>query len=259
MKQIITVIMLIVNQLAFSQSEVKSIDFVKVLNNNQAEAKYFFDNNWKILREDALKKDYIKSFDYAEVKKGNSREFEIVLITTYKNQAQADAREKNFAELIKERGEQKFLNEKKPNDFRKIVYSQDMVVSVGTNPEEEAVKKVITDAYFKGNFNEADSSAMAKGFHPEFAIYFPKQKGELGKMPIKEWKNAVAKRRADPVRYAKRMDWIGEIKSIDLTGHAAAVKIEIRSKGELIYTDYLQLLKFDTGWWIVGKVYYEHP
>ncbi len=259
MKQVLTTIMLVFSQLSFAQGEVKSIDFVKILNNNQEEARYYFENNWKILRENAIKKDYIKSYDYAEVKNSSGNEFDIMLITTYKNQAQADARENNFAELIKERGETKLLNQKKSNEFRKIVYSQNMIVSASTNPEEEAVKKVIVDAYFKGNFNEADSSAMAKGFHPEFAFYYPEAKGTLGKMPIKEWKNIVAKRRADPVRYAQRTDWVCEIKSIDLTGHAASVKVEIRNKGKLTYTDYLQLLKFDIGWRIVGKVFYGHP
>jgi hypothetical protein len=143
--------------------------------------------------------------------------------------------------------------------FIALLISRLTIAQSQNNPQEEAVKKVIVDAYFKGNFSEADSSAMSKGFHPEFAFYFPKEKGELGKMPINEWKNAVAKRRADPVRYAQRMDWACEIKSVDLTGHAAAVKVEIRNKGKLTYTDYLQLLKFDTGWRIVGKIFYGHP
>ncbi len=140
-----------------------------------------------------------------------------------------------------------------------LIFSQLASAQNQGKSEEEAVKKVIVDAYFKGAFNEQDSTAMAKGFHPEFAFYFPKEKGELGKMPIKEWQIRTAKRRADPAEYAKRTDWVGEIKSIDLTGHAAAVKIEIRNKGKLTYTDYLQLLKFDTGWRIVGKIFYGHP
>ncbi len=36
------------------------------------------------------------------------------------------------------------------------------------------------------------------------------------------------------------------------------VKIELSKDGKLVYTDYLSLLKFDSGWRIVAKVYHRH-
>ncbi len=45
------------------------------------------------------------------------------------------------------------------------------------------------------------------------------------------------------LRLAARMDWPGFVLSKD---------------GRLVYTDYLSLLKFDSGWRIVAKVYHSH-
>ncbi|MEM7355177.1 MAG: nuclear transport factor 2 family protein [Acidobacteriota bacterium] len=36
------------------------------------------------------------------------------------------------------------------------------------------------------------------------------------------------------------------------------MKIELSKDGKLVYTDYLSLLKFDSGWRIVAKVYHSH-
>ena len=45
---------------------------------------------------------------------------------------------------------------------------------------------------------------------------------------------------------------------IDVTGGVAMVKVELSQEGELVYTDYLSLIKFDSGWRIVAKVYHKH-
>jgi len=34
--------------------------------------------------------------------------------------------------------------------------------------------------------------------------------------------------------------------------------VELFRDGELVFTDYLSLLKFDSGWRIVAKVYHKH-
>jgi len=45
---------------------------------------------------------------------------------------------------------------------------------------------------------------------------------------------------------------------VDVTGHAAQVKIELLNQGKHVYTDYLSLLRFNSGWRIVAKVFQEH-
>ena len=46
--------------------------------------------------------------------------FHIILVTTYTNKEQYKNREKHFTELIKASGGLKLLNDKKPNELRKI-------------------------------------------------------------------------------------------------------------------------------------------
>ena len=52
---------------------------------------------------------------------------EILLITTYANKEQYDKREVHFGELIEKRGELRLLNDKKPQDFRKIAFFKEPV------------------------------------------------------------------------------------------------------------------------------------
>ena len=111
----------------FSQSneKISTMDFVKILNNNKEETLYYYHNNWKQLRIKAIEKGYISQFQLLETKASKDAAFEIVLITTYPNKKQFDLREKNFQSLIKERGGLLLLNEKKPSDFRKVIFGKE--------------------------------------------------------------------------------------------------------------------------------------
>lgn len=124
--------------------------------------------------------------------------------------------------------------------------------------EAEAVKELVLTSYVHGAFNELDADAMRAGFHEDFAIYSPKGE-KISKYPIKVWSDGVAKRKAngydanDP-----KNKWDHKFAMVDVTGHAAQVKIELHNQGKHVYTDYLSLLKFDSGWRIVAKVYQQH-
>ena len=52
----------------------------------------------------------------------------IILMTTYANQTQYEKREPHFEELIKEKGALNLMNDLKPNEFRKIVFSKENVI-----------------------------------------------------------------------------------------------------------------------------------
>ncbi len=124
--------------------------------------------------------------------------------------------------------------------------------------EEEAVKKVVFESYVNGAFNELDAESMEKGFHKDFAIYSAKGE-EISKYPIADWIAGVKKRKAanyDP-KDVKNI-WEHNFASVDVTGGAAQVKVELRNQGKHVYTDYLSLLKFESGWKIVAKVYHKH-
>jgi Putative lumazine-binding len=125
------------------------------------------------------------------------------------------------------------------------------------NKEVESIKTLIKKSYFNGAFNALDTKAMAEGFHSDFLLYTAKGE-ELQKLPIKEWIASIEANKAKPDFDAKTRKYEGKIVQVDVTDIAATAKIELSKDGKLIFTDYLSLYKFDSGWKIVGKIYFRH-
>jgi len=120
--------------------------------------------------------------------------------------------------------------------------------------DEEAVKALVQTAYVDGLMNLGDLEKTRAGFHPDFVL-LGLQKGQLTRFPISDWIASTEKRKAAgqkaPLVTCK-------FARIDVTGDAAAVKLELHREGQHIFTDYLSLYKFPDGWKIVGKIYYRH-
>jgi Putative lumazine-binding len=119
------------------------------------------------------------------------------------------------------------------------------------------IKSLLETSYFNGAFNGLDTVAMAKGFHADFAIFSPGKNELIDKYPIKEWIADIEKRKA-AANFKPTQEWKGEVKALDITGNTAMAKIELQRNGKLVFTDYLLLLRFNSGWKIVGKVYNRH-
>ena len=120
------------------------------------------------------------------------------------------------------------------------------------------IERVITSSYFNGAFNELDTESMRKGFHPDFAI-FSASGNKISRYPIDTWIKNIEKRKQAPNFDPESSKMDCKIAALDITGGSAAAKIELSKDGNMIYTDYLSLLKFEDGWKIVAKVYYAHP
>ena len=105
------------------------MDFIQVQNNFKNEALFFYKNNWKELREKAIRKGYIDSFLLLETKASKEAPFHMVLITTYFDKRQYNEREKNFSELMMGSKGPKLLNNVKPNEFRKKLFSKQKATS----------------------------------------------------------------------------------------------------------------------------------
>ncbi len=125
------------------------------------------------------------------------------------------------------------------------------------NPETELVRSVVDNAYCQGAFNKLDTVTMATGFHIDFAILGADGE-KLDKYTIKDWITAINARKAKPGFDPSTAVRDCCILQIDVTNGVAAVKLEIYRQGKNIYTDYLSLIKFASGWKIVAKVYAEH-
>jgi hypothetical protein len=129
------------------------------------------------------------------------------------------------------------------------------------SPENEAaeteVKELIEAAYIHGAFNELNPDAMANGFHKDFAIFSAKGE-ELSRYEIEDWVAGVQKRKESEKFDPKNNVWDHKFAIVDVTEYSAIAKVELSNDGKHVYTDYLSLLKFDTGWKIVAKVYTKH-
>lgn len=131
-----------------------------------------------------------------------------------------------------------------------ISYSQ------GTQEEEKkAIKDIITTAYVDGIFNEGNVDKIKQGWYSECDICT----------------YVVAK---DTCTKSKAFRFIPMFERnpkgitpgttckfplIHVTGYAAIAIVEIYSGEKQIYTDYMNLYKFNDGWRIVTKTYYAFP
>ena len=131
------------------------------------------------------------------------------------------------------------------------------VVSLENEVAETEIKALIESSYIHGAFNELNPEAMTNGFHKDFAIFSAKGE-ELSRYEIADWVNGVKKRQGSENFDPKKNVWEHKFAIVDVTGSSAIAKVELSNDGNHVYTDYLSLLKFDTGWKIVAKVYTKH-
>ena len=129
-------------------------------------------------------------------------------------------------------------------------------VSKSETAAESEVKELVLNAYVNGAFNGLDAVAMRKGFRMKTLPFIRLEENRISKYPIAVWADGVVKRKGnnydanDP-----KNKWTATFAMVDVTGHAAQVKIELFNQGKHVYTDYLSLLRFESGWRIVAKVY----
>ena len=122
--------------------------------------------------------------------------------------------------------------------------------------EKAAIQKVTQDAYADGMINEGNIEAAREGFHPGFAI-LGVSNNSLWKYPIYRWIESVEQRKKEgKIPPEKKVTFLYPL--IDIIGNAAIAKIEFFEEEKLKYTDYLSLYKFEEGWRIVNKIFFEH-
>ena len=76
------------------------MDLFKVKDGHYKEALYFFEYNWKVYRDSALKAGHIKSFRMLRNVRDSSNA-DIVLVTEYHDRASYDKREEYFQPIMK--------------------------------------------------------------------------------------------------------------------------------------------------------------
>jgi len=133
-----------------------------------------------------------------------------------------------------------------------LIHAQDI------DKEKEIIKTVIQDAYIDGLQNKGEVVDIENGFHPGFNLLGINH-NMLTKFPIYSWIESFESRKEkDPEPPTEEDKITCKYLLIDITGNAAMAKIQLKRNNELLYTDYLQLYKFEEGWKIVSKIYFSH-
>lgn len=132
MKKVIVAILLLCAKFSSGQNaaNIVTIDFVKILNGHEPEALFFYQNNWKAMRDLAVKKGYIHAYRLIQTTPDSAANYNLLLMTEYTDSAQYELRETRFQELMRS-GQQKgpqLLNDLKPAEFRKVVFSKNSSV-----------------------------------------------------------------------------------------------------------------------------------
>ena len=119
--------------------------------------------------------------------------------------------------------------------------------------DEKAIREIIEEAYIEGIHGSQDETIVKSGFHEDFSM-LTLQDNALEKVDVDEWLRRLEEMQADNPDL-----WIAETRHefrlVDVTGCAAAAKLDVY-KGETHFsTDYMLLYRFDEGWKIVSKVF----
>jgi len=119
--------------------------------------------------------------------------------------------------------------------------------SVDTELEE--IKSVLNH-YIEGTAN-GQPKRLELAFQRDFNLYFIKDE------ELQSWSG---KQYISNVKEGVQANRIGEIISIDYEKDAAVAKIEIlMPDSQLLYTDYLLLLKIESRWKIIHKIFTNNP
>src|SRR5689334_1290877 len=126
------------------------------------------------------------------------------------------------------------------------------LIALAQSTEEAAVKSVVTSAYVEGIHNNGSIDEIRKGFHPSFNM-LRLIDNQVKPLPIEEWITNIEKGRKEAKPEDKPVRTDAKFVSVDVTGNAATVKLELSRGGKKIFTDYIVLYKFTEGWRIVSK------
>ena len=100
---LLVVLVLLVNTaLGQNQTTITIIDFVKIKNERRQEAVFYYENNWKMYRDIALKKGFIASYKLLTTPADSIANFDLILMTEYADSLQFNLSEDRFQQIIKE-------------------------------------------------------------------------------------------------------------------------------------------------------------
>lgn len=240
---------------------VWAVDFVKTKDGRQAAFLKFIEQNWAKARQTLKTKGDIVSFRVLSVPPDKTVEWDVLLVTEYKNQTTFDDRERLFAEVFKTQPTT-LINGSDGKDLRDIKFSRAFRQPLDSETAQTMLRAQISDAeiaaarvplenYLKGH-QTGDAEFMRKAFHTTGNMIFVRD-GKYTSRTFAEYIAGMTGKPADDERERKRF-----IESIEVTGNAAVGKI-VLDYPKVRFVDYMTLLKIDGEWKIVNKSFYAEP
>ena len=122
--------------------------------------------------------------------------------------------------------------------------------AMGQSSDIEEIRTAIGH-YLQGHAT-GDGTHFTQVFHPESKLFWVRD-GQLNQRTSAAYIAGASGQPADDEAQRER-----RIVSIDVSGNAAMVKVELDYPGALIH-DYMSMLKIDGTWMIVNKTFVVHP
>ncbi len=113
--------------------------------------------------------------------------------------------------------------------------------------EEAIIRQAIMDFYHEGHV-QCKPELYDEILHDDWKFFFYNQEGEfqiVDKETYKSW--------YDPKEKDDSLEWKTEILNIDRNENNASVKLKIGNQN-VEYTDYFNMMKIDSKWWVVNKL-----
>jgi type II secretory pathway component PulC len=122
--------------------------------------------------------------------------------------------------------------------------------------DEAAIKEVVDRAYVQGVHIDADPAKIRSGMHDSF-IMFVRNGDQITGLTRDAWIARIEESNAKP-KPAKKPETKADIDVLDRAGDTAVVRVKLYRDGKQIFTDYISLYRFASGWKLVGKVFQRH-
>jgi hypothetical protein len=123
--------------------------------------------------------------------------------------------------------------------------------------DDAAIKEVVDRAYVHGVHIDADPAKIRSGMHESF-IMFVRNGDAVTQLTRDAWIARIEASNAARKADAPRPTTTADIQVLDRVGDSAVVRVNLFRDGKQIFTDYISLYRFDSGWKLVGKIFHRH-
>ncbi|WP_198331625.1 nuclear transport factor 2 family protein [Psychrobacter aquimaris] len=125
-------------------------------------------------------------------------------------------------------------------------------MSKPTYVEEYNAIVAVLDLYNNGG-KQADSSIMQPAFANQATIFGLDANGNLDGGPIQNLFDTI-----DSDIFYSSPEAKSAIVSLDIVGNAASARIDTNDISGFCFTDFFNLLKVDSNWTVINKIYHTH-